>query len=69
VGEMEIQVSEAIIAEAAHFPLIGEKWSKNFPVKDIPWAEFLVSTKTKHNMKDIPIFQVNVITPRNSLGL
>jgi len=38
VGDIELQVSEAIIAEATHLPLKGEFWSKNKKVKYIPWS-------------------------------
>jgi hypothetical protein len=33
VGEIEIQVNEAIIFEATYFPWSREKWSKKLPVK------------------------------------
>jgi hypothetical protein len=36
VGDIEILVDEALIAEATHCFLEGELWSKNMQVKDIP---------------------------------
>jgi hypothetical protein len=38
IGDIEMQVDEAMIAEATHLPLKGELWSKNMQAKDIPWS-------------------------------
>lgn len=58
VWDIEMPVDEDIIAEATHFPLEGEFWSKITQVKDIPWSKFLISPKMTYNMKGMHITQI-----------
>jgi hypothetical protein len=55
VGDIEILVDETLITEATRLPVVGEKWSKNFPVRDIRWGEFLVSKKVTYNPKGMHV--------------
>jgi hypothetical protein len=51
-------VDEDMIAEETHLPLRGELGSKNMHTKDIPWSEFLVSSKIAYNLKGVHCSQI-----------
>jgi hypothetical protein len=52
---LKFKVNEAMIAKATHLSMVGEKWSKNCLVKNIPWNEFLVSRKATYNPKGMHV--------------
>jgi hypothetical protein len=53
IGDIILQLDEAIISKATKLPAEGERWSKTKRIKDIRWSMFLTSSKTKYNHKGI----------------
>ena len=38
VGDLQLEITEQSISLATGLPVKGEKWSKNYRVKDVPWT-------------------------------
>jgi hypothetical protein len=38
VGDLQLEITEQSISLATGLPVNGEKWSKNYRVKDVPWT-------------------------------
>jgi hypothetical protein len=47
VGDLQLEITEQSISSATGLPVIGEKWSKKYRVKDVPWTLLFRSRNVK----------------------
>jgi hypothetical protein len=54
VGDLQLEITEQSISSATGLPVIGEKWSKNYRVKDVPWTLLFRSRNVKSCGRGLP---------------
>jgi hypothetical protein len=54
VGDLQLEITEQSISLATGLPVIGEKWSKNYRVKDSPWTLLFRSRNVKSCSRGLP---------------
>jgi hypothetical protein len=54
VGDLQLEITEQSISLATGLPVIGEKWSKNYRVKDVPWTLLFRSRTVKSCNRGLP---------------
>jgi hypothetical protein len=61
VGDLQLEITEQSISSATGLPVIGEKWSKNYRVKDVPWTLLFRSRNVKSCGRGLP---AKILKPR-----
>jgi hypothetical protein len=54
VEDLQLEITEQSISSATGLPVIGEKWSKNYKVKDVPWTLLFRSRNVKSCGRGLP---------------
>jgi hypothetical protein len=54
VGDLQLEITEQSISLATGLPVNGEKWSKNYRVKDVPWTLLFLSRTVNSCNRGLP---------------
>jgi hypothetical protein len=54
VGDVQLEIDEQFISLATGLPAVGQKWSKNCKVEDVPWTLLFQSRKVSSCDKGLP---------------
>jgi hypothetical protein len=61
LGDLQLEITEQSISLATGLPVNGEKWSKNYRVKDVPWTLLFLSRTVNSCNRGLP---VKMLKPR-----
>jgi hypothetical protein len=54
VGDVQLEIDEHFLSLATGLPTVGQKWSKNCKVEDVPWTFLFQSRKVNSCDKGLP---------------
>jgi hypothetical protein len=54
VGDVQLEINERFLSMATSLPAMGQRWSKNCKVEDVPWALLFQSRKVNSCDRGLP---------------
>jgi hypothetical protein len=54
IGDVQLEINEQFLSLATSLPAVGQRWSKNYKVEDVPWTLLFQSRRVSSCDKGLP---------------